>query len=64
MRRKWHSLGFAHAGTVAQATITEEEIGELRSIGLSDRDILTAAALTAYDNHALRASQALGVLAR
>ncbi len=57
-------LGFAHAGTVAQATITEEELGELRSIGLSDRDILAAAALTAYDNHALRASQALGVLAR
>ncbi len=56
-------LGFAHAGTVAQATITEEDIGELRSVGLSDRDILAAAALTAYDNHALRASQALGVLA-
>ena len=54
-------LGFAHAGTVAQATITEEEIGELRNVGLSDRDILAAAALTAYDNHALRASQALGV---
>ena len=57
-------LGFAHAGTVAQATITEQDIGELRSVGLSDRDILAAAALTAYDNYALRASQALGVLVR
>ena len=57
-------LGFAHAGTVAQATITEQDIGDLRSVGLSDRDILAAAALTAYDNYALRASQALGVLAR
>ncbi len=56
-------LGFAHAGTVAEATITEQDIAELRSVGLSDRDILAAAALTAYDNHALRASQALGVLA-
>jgi len=57
-------LGFAHLGTVAEATITEQDIGELRSVGLSDRDILAAAALIAYDNHALRASQALGVLAR
>jgi len=57
-------LGFAHAGTVAQATITEQDIDELRSVGLSDRDILAAAALIAYANHALRASQALGVLAR
>ena len=57
-------LGFAHAGTVAQATITEQEIDELRSVGLSDRDILAAAALIVYNNYALRASQALGVSVR
>lgn len=49
---------------VAQATITEQDIDEMRRVGLSDREILAAAALTAYNNRALRASQALGVSAR
>ncbi len=54
-------LAFVQNGTLAEATISEEDIARLRGVGLADTEILAAAALTSYQNHALRTAQALGV---
>jgi uncharacterized peroxidase-related enzyme len=47
--------------TSAPSAMTESDLGELRAVGLSDRDILDLTLVTAYFNFANRIAQGLGV---
>ena len=47
--------------TSAPSAMTESDLGELRAVGLSDRDILDLALVTAYFNFVNRIALGLGV---
>jgi uncharacterized peroxidase-related enzyme len=47
--------------TSAPAAMTESDLGELRAVGLSDRDILDLSLITAYFNYVNRIALGLGV---
>ena len=47
--------------TSAPAAMTESDLGELRAVGLSDRDILEVTLITAYFNFVNRVALGLGV---
>lgn len=47
--------------TTAPAAMTESDLGELRAVGLSDRDILDVSLVTAYFNFVNRIALGLGV---
>lgn len=47
--------------TSAPAAMTESDLGELRAVGLSDRDILEVTLITAYFNFVNRIALGLGV---
>ena len=47
--------------TSAPAAMTESDLGELRAVGLSDRDILDLSLITAYFNFVNRIALGLGV---
>ena len=47
--------------TTAPGAMTESDLGELRAVGLSDRDILDLTLVTAYFNFVNRIAQGLGV---
>ncbi len=47
--------------TSAPSAMTESDLGELRAVGLSDRDILDLTLVTAYFNFVNRVAQGLGV---
>jgi len=52
---------YAEKLTSAPAAMTESDLGELRAVGLSDRDILDASLIVAYFNFVNRIAQGLGV---
>lgn len=52
---------YAHAITVAPGEIEPDMIERLRQVGLSDGDILDAAAIAAYFNFSNRINSALGI---
>ena len=47
--------------TSAPSAMTESDLGELRAVGLSDKDILDLSLVTAYFNFVNRIAQGLGV---
>ena len=47
--------------TSAPSAMTESDLGELRAVGLSDKDILDLTLVTAYFNFVNRVAQGLGV---
>lgn len=47
--------------TSAPSAMTESDLGELRAVGLSDRDILDLTLVTSYFNFVNRIAQGLGV---
>ena len=47
--------------TSAPSAMTESDLGELRAVGLSDKDILDLTLITAYFNFVNRIAQGLGV---
>ena len=47
--------------TTAPEAMTESDLGELRAVGLSDRDILDVTLITAYFNFVNRIALGLGV---
>ena len=47
--------------TTAAEAMTESDLGELRAVGLSDRDILDVTLVTAYFNFVNRIALGLGV---
>ena len=47
--------------TTAPSAMTESDLGELRAVGLSDKDILDLSLVTAYFNFVNRIAQGLGV---
>jgi uncharacterized protein YciW len=47
--------------TNAPGAMTESDLGELRAVGLSDRDILDVSLITAYFNFVNRLALGLGV---
>jgi uncharacterized peroxidase-related enzyme len=51
----------AYKLTNAPDAMTESDLGELRAVGLDDRDILDLTLVTAYVNFANRIAQGLGV---
>ena len=57
-------LNYVQLGTVAEATIDQSDVADLQKIGIPDRDILAVAALTSYQNYALRAARAFAAIAR
>ena len=52
---------YAEKLTSAPAAMTEVDLGELRAVGLDDRDILDLALVTAYFNFVNRIAMSLGV---
>ena len=52
---------YAEKLTSAPAAMTETDLGELRAVGLDDRDILDVALVTAYFNFVNRVAMSLGV---
>ena len=52
---------YAEKLTSAPAAMTESDLGELRAVGLSDRDILDASLIVAYFNFVNRIALGLGV---
>jgi len=52
---------FAEKLTSAPAAMTESDLGELRAVGLSDKDILDLSLITAYFNFVSRIALGLGV---
>jgi len=52
---------YAEKLTSAPAAMTESDLGELRAVGLDDRDILDLALVTSYFNFVNRIAQGLGV---
>lgn len=52
---------YAEKLTSAPAAMTEVDLGELRAVGLDDRDILDLALVTAYFNFVNRVAMSLGV---
>ncbi|MDJ0812117.1 MAG: peroxidase-related enzyme [Woeseiaceae bacterium] len=52
---------YAEKLTSAPAAMTESDLGELRAVGLDDKDILDVALVTAYFNFVNRIAQSLGV---
>ena len=52
---------YAEKLTSAPAAMTEIDLGELRAVGLDDRDILDVALVTAYFNFVNRIAMSLGV---
>ena len=57
-------LNYVQLGTVAEATIDQSDVADLQKIGIPGRDILAVAALTSYQNYALRAARAFAAIAR
>jgi len=52
---------YAERLTAAPGAMTESDLGELRAVGLSDRDILDATLITGYFNFVNRIAVGLGV---
>lgn len=54
-------MDYAIKLTIQPGQVSEEDLGPLRDIGLSDRAIHDAAAITAYFNFVNRMASGLGV---
>jgi alkylhydroperoxidase family enzyme len=50
-------LAYAEKGTIDEASVRRRDVDELRTVGLSDRDVLLIATAIGYHNYAIRMLQ-------